>query len=144
MPPLPNQLLDDGLEPFRRAAGVRRGAASPFSKDTLDTASDDLPKASALEVKPKEGDTGEGSRPLATLERHVTEGSRLFDQNRRASTGAGAGAASKLAFRRADEILDQLKMPFWHPGAVGRAVEGAGRNQDVSSGPRSSTRSSAR
>ena len=29
---------------------------------------------------------------------------------------------NKLAFRRAEDLLDQLKMPFWHPGLGARVL----------------------
>ena len=45
--------------------------------------------------------------------------------SRRVSASGATGVASKrettLAFRKAEDLLEQLKMPFWHPGTA--AVE---------------------
>ncbi|CAJ1328722.1 unnamed protein product [Effrenium voratum] len=103
MPPLPNQLSEDGAAAEADlGSGARLKPISPVSLHA--DSEDDLPIEPELSCQSQAPATPVGHRNSV-------------------SGGAASRTENKLAFRRAEDLLDQLKMPFWHPGRLVRTTQ---------------------
>jgi len=121
MPPLPNQLTDQERLPSPvNADSFQHSKGAGEDRD----ATDSRKKAAGLEIA--DGMT------TVPLERNITIESRGLDAAdasaaRRASVSGATGPAGKkettLAFRKAEDFLESMKMPFWHPGRVVRTTQ---------------------
>lgn len=124
MPPLPNQLTDQERLPSPLPSPVNAAQRKDGFQHLKKMDNEDLEKDRKT--------PGELELPDMTsvpLERNITVESGAFGAglaSRRASASATTGASKRettLAFRKAEDLLDQLKMPFWHPGRVVRTTQ---------------------